>query len=341
MKSGRILGIVVAAGILFGCSFPTMQETPAAPTSSDWLAATVTAIASAQPSASPVPTETPPPPSPTAPSLSSGKIVFTCRLLTEPPDQLCIMNSDGSGYRRITFADTVEHYYPSLSPDGTSMVFSSNRTGIYEIYEMELSVGIPKQLTSHPIESYAPEISPDGISIVFAANATGFSTIWLMDRDGGNPHQVFGMDGKDCVDPTWSPDGVRILFAAGVGTDKQLFTITPEGDDPRLVSESFRTRGRSDWSADGAIIAAYSWLPPDFEIFFMNPDGSNLRQMTFSGRDLAPSFSPDSQWVVYTSYGASNNDPNACEIYSMRVDGSQNTRLTYNSYCDWQPRWGR
>jgi TolB protein len=340
MKISRILAMVLAAGILFGCSFPLMQVTPQAGTPTDWLSGTLTAIALAQPSPSPAVTETPLPPSPTTPSLPSGKIVFTCHLLDATHDQICLMNADGSSYHRITFADAAENYYPSLSPDGSNVVYASNMTGVYEIYEMELSTGIPKQLTDHLVEAYAPEISPDGISIAFATNATGYSSIWLMARDGGNPHRIFGMDGKDCVDPTWSPDGRRILFAAGVGTDKQLFTITPEGGDPRRVSETFRTRGRSDWSADGTIIGAYTWHAPNFEIFFMDPDGSNLRQMTFSGRDLAPSFSPDSQWVVYTSYSGSNDDPNACEIYSMRIDGSQNTRLTNNSYCDWQPRWG-
>jgi TolB protein len=340
MKAGKFFGVVLAAGILLGCSSLPASATPPAPTSAAWLSATLTAIAFAQPFPSLTPTETPLPPSPTVPSPPSGRIVFTCRLLDDAHDQLCLMNADGSGYRRITFADAAENYYPSLSPDGTSVVYASNTTGVYEIYEMQLSVGIPKQLTDGLGEPYAPEISPDGKTIVFATNYSAFSTIWLMDRDGSHPRQIFGMSGRDCVDPTWSPDGTRILFAAGVGNDKQLFTITPEGGDPRPVSETFRTRGRSDWSADGFLIAAYSWLSPNFEIFFMEPGGSNLRQMTFSGRDLAPAFSPDSQWVVYTSYGGSNDDPNACEIYIMRIDGSQNTRLTYNYSCDWQPRWG-
>ena len=280
-------------------------------------------------------------PSPTSPAAPAGKIVFTCRIFGVLPDQICIINADGSDYRRIMFADKAESYYPSLSPDGTSVVFTSNLTTVYEIYEMDLSVGIPVQLTDHLGEPYAPEISPDGQSIVFANIISAFSSIWLMDRDGGNPHEIFRLEGKDCVDPTWSPDGTRILFAAGIGTDKQLFTIAPDGRDPLAVHETFRTRGRSDWSADGAIVAAYSWLSPNFEIFFINPDGSNLRQMTFDGRDLAPSFSPDSQWMVYTSYAGNNDDPNGCELFIMRVDGSQNIRLTNNSYCDWQPRWGR
>jgi TolB protein len=275
----------------------------------------------------------------TLPVLPAGKIVFACKITDDEDDEICIMNADGSGYRQVTSND-FENYYPSLSPDGNSVVFSSNMTGIFEIYELDLSTDILTRLTEHLREAYAPEISPDGTLIVFAANYTEASSIWLMNRDGSNVHQIFGDPGQDAVDPTWSPDGGRILFALGKLNEKQLFTMTPEGEDVRLVSDTFRTRGRSDWSADNAIIAAYGGYAPRWEIYFIAPDGSNLRQMTFDGRNLAPSFSPDSQWMVYTSYGGDNTNLDACEIYIMRVDGSQNTRLTENDYCDWQPRWG-
>jgi TolB protein len=341
MKPGNFFLLLFAALIISGCLLTGTAVPTLVPTSTGWVSATLTAIALAQPSLTPAPTETPLPPSPTSTTSLTGKIVFTCRIFGELPDQICIVNADGTGYRRITWWDKVESYYPSLSPDGTRVVFTSNLTTVYEIYEMDLSTGIPVQLTDHLGEVYAPEISPDSQSIVFANIIGDFSSIWLMDRDGGNPHEIFGLDGKDCVDPTWSPDGTRILFAAGMGTDKELLTITPTGADLLLVNETFRTRGRSDWSADGSIIAAYSWSSPNFEIFFMDPDGSNLRQMTFSGRDLAPSFSPDSQWMVYTSYAGNNDNLNACELFIMRIDGSENIQLTENSYCDWQPRWGQ
>ncbi len=339
----KTLFVLLAVNLFLigGCSFASAAVPTPAPTSANWLSSTLTAIALAQPSPSPAPIETPLPPSPTSTTAPTGKIVFTCRIFGDLPDQVCIVNADGTGYRRITWWDKVESYYPSLSPDGRSVVFTSNLTTVYEIYEMDLSTEIPVQLTDHLGEPYAPEISPDEQSIVFANIIGDFSSIWIMDRDGGNPHEIFHLEGKDCVDPTWSPDGTRILFAAGIGTDKQLFTIMPIGADLAPVHETFRTRGRSDWSADGSIIAAYSWLSPGFEIFFMNPDGSDLRQVTFGGRDLAPSFSPDSQWMVYTSYAGNTDDPHGCELFIMRVDGSQNTRVTNNSYCDWQPRWGR
>jgi Tol biopolymer transport system component len=52
-----------------------------------------------------------------------------------------------------------------------------------------------------------------------------------------------------------------------------------------------------------------------------------------------PFFSPDGQWIAFTSY-FDRYEVHGCEIYIMRVDGTDLRRLTENDYCDYQPRWG-
>jgi TolB protein len=41
-----------------------------------------------------------------------------------------------------------------------------------------------------------------------------------------------------------------------------------------------------------------------------------------------------------TAYFDHLQDINACEIYILRVDGTDLRRITNNDYCDYQPRWG-
>jgi TolB protein len=248
------------------------------------------------------------------------------------------MNADGSDQRRLTKKDKANSWYPSLAPNGRSIVFSSNQTGEHEIYEMDLN-GNQTRLTSLG-ELYAPEISPDGQYIVFT-NAQGtYSSIWLINRDGTNPHAIYHPNDSDAVDPTWSPDGNKILFALGQGDNKKLYTINRDGTDLNMVNQSFTTRGRSDWSPDGNTIAGYTGGSWKREIHIMSSNGVGLSDLYTKGNVQAPSFSPDSSWLAFTGYIDKMGDNDGCEIYILRIVDNQLKRLTNNNYCDWQPRWG-
>ena len=161
--------------------------------------------------------------------------------------------------------------------------------------------------------------------------------VWVMDRNGGNPRQVVAGSGWD---PTWSPDGTRLLFASERSGQNQLWVVNLDGSGLRKVSDLPAIRGRSDWSSLDQIVT-YSGTPWNRELFLMNADGSNTRQLTpTGGNSQGPSFSPDGQWVAFTAYFDKFNDIHGCEIYIIRVDGTDLRRLTNNSYCDYQPRWG-
>jgi TolB protein len=204
------------------------------------------------------------------------------------------------------------------------------------------------QLTYGSDQLSAPEISPDGRFIVITYEYPDVHQgIWLMNRDGSNLHQLYDNPPQDAVDPTWSPDGSQILFAYGSLDNKQMMVINREGSYPDLVSDEFATRGRSDWSVDGVTLVGYSGTSWYRELYIFNIDGSNLHKVTNGwlsqnppyGNSQGPSFSPDGKWIAFTAYPQLNNN-DGCEIYIMRVDGTDVRRLTNNNYCDFQPRWG-
>ena len=270
-----------------------------------------------------------------------GHIAFTCQLYKyQSSEQLCIVNADGSAQRQLTQEAGVRHFYPSLAPDGGSVVYSQYREDeFYEIYELELKDGVARRLTDKLGALTGPEISPDGTMIVFMRSppASDAYQIWLMDRDGGSPHRLFPGSGWD---PTWSPDGQQILFASDMDGGVQLYRMDLDGSNVQRISNLPAIRGRSDWSQQG-LITTYSGEAWKREIYLMNADGSDVRQVSPpGGNSQGPSFSPDGKWIAFTAYFDHPADIHGCEIYIMRLDGSDLRRLTSNDYCDYQPRWG-
>ena len=213
----RILFISGLVFLAFACNLPSGASTPAAN-----LLATLSASTplSASTNAS-IPSTLSPSTEPT------GKIVFTCQIYKDQTsEQICIMNTDGSNYLRLTIEDDIRHFYPSISPDGRSVVYSAfnKQSKHYEIYEMDLSTSENKALTYAIGDVNAPEISPDGKTIVFTRyiNDPEKPNIWLMDRNGSNLRQVSAVPAWD---PTWSPNGNQIAFNSGKG----LFVMDSDG----------------------------------------------------------------------------------------------------------------
>jgi tol-pal system beta propeller repeat protein TolB len=257
----------------------------------------------------------------------TGKIVFVCYV--KQIDQICLMNADGSGREQLTDFEATT-FYPSLSPDGQKVYFSSKRSGGFEIYSIGINGDGLQRLTREIGSLYAPELSPGGERILFTNNGKG---LWLMKPDGDNPHPLTD---RDDIDPTWSPDGSLIAFASSRAGPRQLFVMHADGSDVRQVTDLDAMGGRSTWSRDGTRLAFYRGPAGDHNIFIINLDGTGLVQLTTGGDNLGPSWSPDGNWIAFTSFRDGNN-----EIYIIHPDGTGLTRLTDNSISDWQPRWGR
>jgi TolB protein len=276
------------------------------------------------------PTMSETPGSPISPS--SGKIVFSCYL--DSFDQICSMNSDGSGFTRLTTTEATD-FYSSLSPNGKEIVFSSRRDGPFQIYSMNLDGSNQHRLTKGLGNLYAPEISPDGKSIAFTVETGNTQNIWVMDRDGSNPRNLT-QSKLDNIDPTWSPDGNQIAYSSSQTGTPQLWVMNKDGSGSHQVTNLPNMGGRSSWSPDGKNLAFYAGPKGDHNIFTIGVDGQGLRQLTQGGDNLGPCYSPDGAWITFNSFRDFNN-----EIYIMRFDGSEQTNLTHAKRPDWQPRWGR
>ena len=264
----------------------------------------------------------------------AGRITFTCFI--GGFDEVCTVSADGSDLRRLT-ATAATDFYPEWGPAGERIIWSSRRSGAFQLFLMSADGGDQRQITDFG-SLFAPDISPDGRRITFTNAGGEFQHVWVMDSAGGGAHALTA-GASNNIDPVWSPDGTQIAFASDRTGVVKHYVMDADGSNVRLLPDDVAEHGgRSSWSPDGRWLAFYAGPRDDRDLYLVATDGSgNARRLTAGGRNLAPSFSPDGAWLAFTSYR--NGDD--AEIFIMRPDGSDVRQLTFNERADWQPRWGR
>jgi hypothetical protein len=88
-----------------------------------------------------------------------------------------------SGSTRTLWKDRAIDQEPSWSPDGRILYFSSDRTGISNIYAFELTTGRLHQVTNVFTGAFMPEISPDGRTLVYVGYGSGGFDLYAMPVD--------------------------------------------------------------------------------------------------------------------------------------------------------------
>jgi TolB protein len=109
------------------------------------------------------------------------------------------------------------------SPDGTRILFTSNRDGNLEVYRMNCDGSNPVRMTDNPLQDCCAQWSPDGQTIVFVTSGNG-EDIWLMNADGSNMRSLVTNAVNDFV-PCWSPDGNSIAFQTAFDNNNDEITI--------------------------------------------------------------------------------------------------------------------
>lgn len=142
--------------------------------------------------------------------------------------------ADGARAHDVTSSPATNDIQPDLSPDGTSVAYSSSTPGARDarILVKDLRSGQTRAITpSVPgLEALDPSWSPTGRWITFDTyNASsGSSHIWTVRSDGQNLQQIT-TDAEDACQPDWGPLG---LIAYTTGCDQlqsHVFVRDPFG----------------------------------------------------------------------------------------------------------------
>ena len=157
---------------------------------------------------------------------------------------VCVMDIEGIVLKNLTRSPGRDEV-GSWSPDGSKIVFFSNRDGNGEIYVMGSNGRNQVNLTNHPALDAAPTWSPaaptwslDGTKIAFQSNRKGGQDdIYVMNPDGSNVVNLTRHPLEDRA-PAWSPNGRWIAFHSfQVGQRPDIYVMDANGGNRAQLTE--------------------------------------------------------------------------------------------------------
>ncbi|MCA9795882.1 MAG: PD40 domain-containing protein, partial [Candidatus Eremiobacteraeota bacterium] len=253
-------------------------------------------------------------------ALVTLKVVPEEKMVYEANGEIYIADADGQGRKNLT-QNPAYDYQPRLSPDGSTILFVSDRNGgTCDIYRMNLDGSALKQLTNLPGCEMGPCFSPTGAGFAYWHEMGASKMLCWRTFDGSTDGPIYGPLAAGDIDNKIScaPDGQTLAFGHNNNTyairiDGTGFTTLMNGvDDP-------------DWhptATSPARLVVDSTGGPD--LTFLDVDlgsrsvlATNNLSLSLSADDAI--WSPDGTQIAFRDYADTGE-------YAMDVSGS-NLRL--------------
>lgn len=216
------------------------------------------------------------------------------------------------------------------------VVFSSDRSGNWQIYTCNLDGSDLQRLTTGGDDDWYPTWSPDGTRIAFSRSSPGQGErICIMNADGSGVRALTS-SGAVCTDPDFSPNGRRIAFRSNRDGNQEIWVMYADGTVQRNLSDSPGS-GEWDpaWSPDGTALAFVSDRSGSHEIYTMDVQGQAVERLTDDGyADSYPAWSPCGGMLAYQSFRGG-----VCEVMLMQSGGGGQRNFSASAHFDGLPRF--
>jgi Tol biopolymer transport system component/DNA-binding winged helix-turn-helix (wHTH) protein len=188
-----------------------------------------------------------------------------------------------------------------FSPDGSEIVFASDRTGNYEIWLADAEGKTYRQLTDSNDSAGSPRFSPDAKFVAYDGQIAGGSDIYVVSANGGSPRRLTE-NGKNNSMPAWGADGKWIFFISNRSGSDQIWKIPVTGGDAVQVTR----RGAFEMfvTADGKRLI-YSKGGGKAGLWSVNIDGSGEQPVSeLAEAGIWRSWFVAANGVYYTAFSA-------------------------------------
>lgn len=289
------------------------------------------------------------------PSIFNSKIVMISDRGTQGKDtikELYLMDFDGNRVEKLTNFHSVV-LSPSVAPDNTKIMFSviashkevsQNKVRIIKNIDLKMldlrSKGFSTVSDKPGINSGAI-FSASGDMIYTTLSYKGNADIYEMHLGSGKTRNVTSHYADD-VDPSITKDGSLMTFLSNRPGRAHIYTMDPAHPDKGVKRISFvgQFNAAPRFSPDGKEIVFSSWVDAGFDLYRISSDGNNLVRLTKDfGSNEEAVYSPDGEFIVFTSKRILSRTKAVQEVYIMNRDGEILGQLTQNFGRCYSPQW--
>jgi TolB protein len=248
------------------------------------------------------------------------------------------MDPDGKNQQQFTHFNSISQY-PSISPDGTKIAFTSwvhVQPAIF-VFSVDPVRDLRFYNQSASVNG-TPSFTPDGKQVVYMSAAGGCCGIYIANLDGRGFRRISSSASID-TEPKVSPKGTDIVFTSGRSGPTQIYRMNMDGADMERLTPGNGEATNPSWHPNGQIIA-FAWTQGyatgAFNIFTMDVAGRKYDQLTHGeGKNENPSWAPDGVHLAFASTRGGSK-----QIWTMLANGTQPQRLTSVGE-NMNPVWGK
>ncbi|MFC1979199.1 TolB family protein, partial [Chloroflexota bacterium] len=283
------------------------------------------------------------------------KIIFQSDQITDIPDSLYVIDSDGSNL--ILLYDDIEYYTrASWSPDSSKISYTTSDDETSDIHVVDADgTGLVNITVGNYGQAMTMSWSPDSQKIIFVSHPAGGASnasTYSVNVDGTGFSEIT-VNGEAVIVEIPSPDGTKILQASMHEETISVYIANADRQNPVRILENAENIAALGWSPNSNKLA-YSTrqrntdnpdrLLYDYDIYVINADGTGAVELAnisvdmefLSGASGVFYWSPDSNYIIFSKAVDGNED-----IYIINANGTELVNLTNGLVRDWDPRLSR